>query len=146
MASPDQDPGSGAPPPGPPEGWRPQPPDAEHSWGNVSEGHWSRKRRDANQEAIEHYRRRSQAPGVAEGGGARNHYCPECKGVLPFTDVPPEHCPHCGAKVEERVREMFNWVEIDEPPPGDLGVLLPVALVGVLVLGGIAVAVWVALR
>jgi hypothetical protein len=45
-------------------------------------------------------------------------------------------CPHCGAAVDPRVRRMFNWVEIDQPPASDLAVLWPfLALGGLLVLG-----------
>ena len=34
-------------------------------------------------------------------------------------------CPHCGAVQESRVRAMFNWVELDQVPSGDLAALLP---------------------
>ena len=36
-------------------------------------------------------------------------------------------CPHCGEAIEGRTRRYFNWVEIDEPPRGDVG---PVFLIG----------------
>jgi hypothetical protein len=110
----------------------------------MSDRHWSRARAGANQEAIEHLRRRSQAPGVAEGGGARNHYCLECKGVIPFSKPPPEHCPHCGVALDEHVRAMFNWVEIDEAPKGDAAALARLALIGLAVLAAVAAgAFWV---
>ncbi len=125
----------------------------EPSWGNVSERHWSRARKDENREAIEHYRERSQAPGVAKGGGPRNHYCMSCKGVIPLeydqrepASGPPEHCPHCGAELDPRVREMFNWVEIDQVPSGDAGALVPVAVAGVAVLVLVALIAWWFLR
>jgi hypothetical protein len=96
----------------------------------MSERHWSRARRHHNQEAIEHLRARSRAPGVAEGGGPRNFYCLECRGVVPFGSAIPERCPHCGAVLDEHVRAMFNWVEIDQAPSGDAASLVRVALLG----------------
>ncbi len=111
------------------------------SWGNVGEHHWSVARRDSNQEAIEYYRERSRAPGVAEGGRERNHYCMSCNGVVPLAydqrrpaDEAPTRCPHCGAELDARVRAMFNWVEIDQPPPSDA------PLVGLVLLALAAVA------
>jgi hypothetical protein len=124
----------------------PDPPEGGPSWGLVSDRHWSRARAGANQEAIEHLRRRSQAPGVAEGGGARNHYCLECKGVIPFARPPPERCPHCGAALDEHVRAMFNWVEIDETPKGDAASLARLALIGLAVLAVAAAAAFWVLR
>ncbi|HIG87954.1 MAG TPA: hypothetical protein EYQ25_13060 [Planctomycetes bacterium] len=88
------------------------------SFGNIGPGHWSRTRKEKNQESIEYYRDRSQAPGVREGGGTRNHYCMNCDGVIPH-DEPHEICPHCGTKIEGKTRRYFNWVEIDQPPPSD---------------------------
>jgi len=96
------------------------------SFGNMSDDHWSRSRTDANEEALEYYRERSKAPGVAEGGGARNFYCMACDGVVP-ADHAGDSCPHCGEPIEGRTRRYFNWVEIDEPPRGDVG---PVFLIG----------------
>ena len=96
------------------------------SFGNMSDDHWSRSRTDANEEALEYYRERSKAPGVAEGGGARNFYCMACDGVVP-ADHAGDSCPHCGEAIEGRTRRYFNWVEIDEPPRGDVG---PVFLIG----------------
>ena len=69
---------------------RPDPPPP--SFGNMSEQHWSRARADSNQEALEYYRQRSKAPGVAEGGAARNFYCMHCDGVIPH-DTQAEVCP-----------------------------------------------------
>lgn len=123
----------------PREGWREHPADEPHSWGPVSERHWSRARKDANREALEHMRERSRAPGVAAGGGARNVYCLECHGVIPFDGgAKPATCPHCGAALDARVQAMFNWVEIDEAPRGDLGALVRVALAGLAVLIAVA--------
>lgn len=97
----------------------------EHkSYGNMDEHHWSKTRGERNKDAIDYYRERSQAPGVAEGGEARNFYCMACDGVVPF-DHEGETCPHCDEKIEGRTRRYFNWVEIDEAPPSDLKVLLP---------------------
>ena len=121
--------------------------------GPLGPEHWSRARSDMNQEALDYYRERSQAPGVAEGGGPRNHYCLECNGVLPLSyeqrrpaEAKDERCPHCGAALEGRVRAMFNWVETDQVPPSDAAALLrPLLLVGV----GLAVlagALWVWVR
>jgi len=115
------------------------------SFGNISEHHWSRARKDTNAEALEHLRERSRAPGVAEGGSSRNHYCLECHGVLPLAydqrkpadQSTQEHCPHCGAELDPRVRAMFNWVEIDQPPGSDLHALLPVLLIGLIALAGL---------
>ena len=103
------------------------------SWSFDDERHWSRLRHGKNQEAMDYYRQRSKAPGVAEGGGVRSSYCLECEGVIPLEyDQRIEAeletgqvCPHCGAPVDPRVRRMFNWVEIDQPPPSDIAPLLP---------------------
>ena len=129
------------------------PVEEQPSWGNISERHWSRARKGENSEAIEHYRERSRAPGVAAGGGPRNHYCMSCKGVIPLeydqrmpASGPPSHCPHCGVELDPRVREMFNWVEIDQVPAGDPGALLTVALGGLTLLVIAAICVWWVLR
>src|SRR5688500_14396341 len=112
----------------------PRPP----SFGNMSDRHWSRARRDSNQEAIEYYRQRSKAPGVAEGGAERNFYCMKCDGVIPFGGAPAS-CPHCGEPIDEHVKRYFNWVEINEPPQSDVKALLPwIALAGLVVLGVVA--------
>jgi hypothetical protein len=131
---------------GPGEPGKPEVPGAEHSWGLVSDKHWSRARAGANREAIEHLRQRSHAPGVAEGGGARNHYCMECKGVVPFADPPPERCPHCGAALDEHVRAMFNWVEIDSAPSGDAASLARVLALGLAALVLVAALAYWMLR
>ncbi|MFT7486712.1 MAG: hypothetical protein ACI9F9_002568 [Candidatus Paceibacteria bacterium] len=115
----------------------------DKSFGVNDEKHWATARREMNKDEIEFLRERSHAPGVAEGGGARNHYCMECHGVLeleydstePDAGGPAEHCPHCGAEIDRSVRMMFNWVEIDQVPSGDLQALLP------LLLGGLAIIV-----
>lgn len=99
------------------------------------------ERNERNAEAIEYYRERSTAPGVAEGGSERNFYCMKCDGVIPFAP-PSERCPHCGEPIDEHVRRYFNWVEINEPPSSDVKALLPwIALGGLLVL---ALAAWIA--
>src|SRR5688572_13892557 len=112
----------------------PRPP----SFGNMSDRHWSRARRDSNQEALEYYRQRSKAPGVAGGGAERNFYCMSCDGVIAY-ESQAAACPHCGAAVEARVKRYFNWVEMNEPPRSELRALLPWALL-VLVLFGSLVA------
>jgi len=129
----------------PPEGGAPVP-----SWGNISEHHWSRSRKGMNEEALEYYRERSRAPGVAEGGSHRNHYCMSCNGVLPLEydqrqPASKEHgtCPHCGAELESNVRAMFNWVEIDQVPSSDLRALAPI-LIGLvaLIVGAAVLLIW----
>jgi hypothetical protein len=103
-----------------------------------------------NQEAIDYYRRRSRAPGVAEGGGARNHYCMECDGVIPLpppgSEAPgseaPAVCPHCGAALGERARRFFNWVEIDRPARSDARAIAPLALAGACAAAALATLVW----
>lgn len=135
MAGPEQRPDE-------PEKAEGQAPESGPSWGLMSQKHWSRARAGANQEAIEHMRQRSHAPGVAEGGGPRNHYCMACKGVIPFASPPPEVCPHCGAVLDEHVRAMFNWVEIDEAPVGDAAALLRVAAFGLLGLALVGLLVY----
>ena len=103
------------------------------SWSYDDERHWSKRRKGKNPEAMEYYKRRSKAPGVEEGGGVRAQYCHECDGVIPleYDQRKPadtsevQRCPHCGAEVDPRIRRMFNWVEIDQPPPSDLAVVLP---------------------
>ena len=119
-----------------------KPPDQPpKSFGNMSEHHWSRARRESNQEALEYYRERSQAPGVAEGGSERNFYCMECAGVIPHAPTPAA-CPHCGVAIEGGVRRYFNWVEMNEPPKSDLASLWPslvLALVALLTGAGFLV-------
>jgi len=103
------------------------------SWSFDDERHWSRLRKGKNQAAMDYYKQRSKAPGVADGGGVRSQYCQECDGVIPLEydqrksadRKQRELCPHCGAEVSPTVRRMFNWVEIDQPPPSDLAVVLP---------------------
>ena len=96
----------------------------EKSYGNMSPTHWSKTRGERNAEAIDYYRERSNAPGVAEGGGARNFYCMECDGVIPM-EPSPDACPHCGAVIKGQSRRYFNWVEIDTPPDSDWLALRP---------------------
>ncbi len=119
---------------------RPDPPSP--SFGNMSEHHWSRARADSNQEALEYYRKRSKAPGVAEGGAERNFYCMSCDGVIPH-DTQAAVCPHCGAALEGSVKRYFNWVEMNDPPKSDLRALLPWFL---LALGALAAIVFGLLR
>lgn len=108
------------------------------SYGNMDEHHWSKTRAERNKDAIDYYRERSNAPGVAEGGEARNFYCMSCDGVVPF-DQEGEVCPHCGESIEGRSKRYFNWVEIDEAPSSDFKALLPY-FVGVLVV--LALGIW----
>lgn len=115
------------------------------SYGNISEHHWSRARSGENQEALEYYRQRSHAPGVESGGGARNHYCMQCDGVIPMEHLESgatQVCPHCGAALDEHVKRYFNWVEIDEPPASDLRALLPFLVLGLLLLIAAALLAW----
>lgn len=126
------------------------PADRGKSFGNIDDAHWSRARREANPEALAYLRERSHRPGVAEGGGARNMYCPACQGVIPIaydSRVPPtgerERCPHCGHELDPRVREMFNWVEIDQVSGSDAKALLLPLLAGILVL---ALTAWLVVR
>ena len=100
----------------------PVPPKA--SVGNMGPDHWSRARAGENEEALAYYRERSRAPGVAEGGAERNHYCMHCAGVIPF-DPAITHCPHCQKEFEGGVKRYFNWVEMNDPPRSDLRALLP---------------------
>ena len=109
----------------------------EKSYGNMSEQHWSKTRGERNAEALDYYRDRSKAPGVEGGGEARNYYCMDCDGVIPWDDFQGDKCPHCGAGIEGSARRYFNWVEIDRTPGSDraamaiaLGlVLLAIAIV-----------------
>ena len=110
------------------------------SFGNIGEHHWSRARRDANPEAIEYYRSRSQAPGVAEGGSSRNFYCMECDGVIAH-DWQGESCPHCRAALAGMSKRYFNWVEINEPAASDLRALLPFLIGGIVLLALVLAAV-----
>lgn len=111
------------------------------SYGPMSDAHWSRARAEHNREALDYYRQRSKAPGVAEGGGARNFYCMRCDGVIPF-DLVGEKCPHCGAELDENVKRYFNWVEINEPPASDFVPLAKVAGLGLTALILLAALVW----
>jgi hypothetical protein len=118
----------------------PQEPEPK-SFGNMSEQHWSRARRDSNPEALEYLRGRSDAPGVAEGGGTRNFYCMQCDGVIPYSP-PRATCPHCGTTLDESVKRYFNWVEMNDPPRSDFKALWPFLLGGLLLLGGLAALAW----
>lgn len=114
----------------------------EKSYGGaVDEAHWSRSRGDRNEEALEYYRERSKAPGVAEGGGPRNFYCMECDGVVPH-DYDGDACPHCGAALEGQAKRYFNWVEIDKPVESDARALLPLFGAALLALIGLVALVW----
>jgi hypothetical protein len=111
------------------------------SFGNMGPDHWSVARAGENEEALAYYRERSKAPGVAEGGAERNHYCMRCDGVIPFEPALTE-CPHCRAPIEGGVKRYFNWVEINEPPKSDVSALLVVgAGLGVLIIVT-GLAVW----
>jgi hypothetical protein len=122
----------------------------EKSFGVDDERHWAKARGDLHQEEIEFLREKSRAPGVAEGGGLRNHYCMECNGVIPLAydsrasveAEAPESCPHCGAKLEGGVRMMFNWVEMDQVPGSDLRALLPFLAGGMIFLVILAILLW----
>lgn len=123
----------------------PRPDPAAKSFGNMSPDHWSRARSGANAEALDYYRARSRAPGVAQGGGARNMYCMECDGVIPLDAAPPATCPHCGADLAGAARRYFNWVEIDRPPASDARSLLPLFVAALALLAGAAaLAFWLA--
>jgi hypothetical protein len=106
--------------------------------GNMSDDHWSRTRDAVNAEALDYYRGRNHAPGVEEGGTARNFYCMECDGVVPWDDFKGDQCPHCGAAIEGSARRYFNWVEIDRVPARDRTAL---ALALGIVLGAIALVI-----
>jgi hypothetical protein len=114
---------------------------APKSFGNISDQHWSRARKDANPEAMQYLRERSHAPGVAEGGSERNFYCMQCDGVIPHSP-PRETCPHCGATLDESVKRYFNWVEMNDPPQSDVKALLPFLLGGLVLLGLLGLLVW----
>lgn len=121
-----------------PKSYDPERVRTEKSFGVTGDKHWANARKDMHEEEIAFLRERSQAPGVAEGGGLRNHYCMECHGVIELSydsteassGGPPEHCPHCGAEVDQSVRMMFNWVEIDQVPGSDFKALLPFFIAG----------------
>lgn len=115
---------------------------ADKSYGNMSDNHWSKTRGERNREAIDYYRDRSSAPGVAEGGEARNFYCMECDGVIPWDDFQGDACPHCGAEIDGSVRRYFNWVEIDRTPDADRTALFLVLALGVAVLSVVGWLLW----
>ncbi len=111
------------------------------SFGNMSEHHWSKTRGARNAEAIDYYRERSKAPGVADGGDARNFYCMECDGVIPWDDFEGDACPHCNAPIEGNARRYFNWVEIDRVPGPDRTAMLLATGITVVVLAAVAAAI-----
>jgi ribosomal protein L37E len=111
----------------------------------MSDRHWSRARAGTNEEALAYYRQRSKAPGVAEGGAARNYYCMRCDGVIAF-DHAGTSCPHCGAPLEGQSKRYFNWVEINEPPASDFRSLLPFLVGGLVALVLAGLLVWRILR
>ncbi len=114
----------------------------EKSFGNIGPKHWTRARAGENAEALDYYRSRSKAPGVAAGGGPRNFYCMRCDGVIPF-DHAGASCPHCGETLDEKSRRYFNWVEINEPAKSDFRALLPALVGATIVLGLVAgLALW----
>lgn len=146
MAEPDRPspdpPAPGGVPPGPSRGVEGQGAGARPaSFGNVTEHHWTRARAGTHREAIEYYRARSRAPGVAAGGAERNFYCMECDGVIPH-DHGGTGCPHCGAALEGKARRYFNWVEIDSPPRSDAGPLLRRGLAVLALVLGLLLAAW----
>lgn len=116
----------------------------------MSDRHWSRAREGTNKEAVDYYRERSHAPGVAEGGGARNMYCMQCDGVIPIAHQPVqplEVCPHCQAPLEGDVKRYFNWVEIDRAPASDMRALRPLFLsVFVIVVSVVGFVWWLVAR
>jgi hypothetical protein len=127
----------------------PDEPAPEKSFGNMGEHHWSRARAGQNAEALDYYRERSRAPGVAEGGGPRNMYCMQCDGVIPLDPPPaspPDACPHCGRAIEGEARRYFNWVELDRAPRSDWRALWPFVAGGAALLVLLALAAWVFLR
>ncbi len=112
----------------------------------MSDRHWSRTREGTNAEAVDYYRERSHAPGVAEGGGARNMYCMQCDGVIPLGEG-LANCPHCAAPLEGDVKRYFNWVEIDRAPSSDMRALWPIFLAVLVAIGGIVwLLVWIVNR
>lgn len=112
----------------------PKPP----SYGNISEHHWSRARADSNREALDYYRERSKAPGVAAGGGARNFYCMKCDGVIPHESAVAA-CPHCGEPLDANVKRYFNWVEMGDPPENEFRTLAwALGAIALFAAGGIA--------
>ncbi len=114
---------------------------APKSFGEMSEHHWSRARRDSNQEAVEYYRERSHAPGVAEGGAERNFYCMECDGVIPHgADL--KACPHCGVAIEGGVKRYFNWVEMDQPRSSEDDSILPGLLIALVCVAAVGFLIW----
>ena len=137
-------------PPPKPESYDPGRVRTEKSLEAGGEGHWARSRKGLHEEELEFLRSKSSAPGVAEGGALRNHYCMECGGVIPLEydstesveAKPPESCPHCGAALEGGVRMMFNWVEMDQVPGSDLKALLPFALGGMLAVALVGAVIW----
>lgn len=111
----------------------------------MSDAHWSRARTGTNAEALDYYRERSKAPGVASGGAARNFYCMHCDGVIAF-DHAGERCPHCDGAIEGGARRYFNWVELNETTKSDARALLPFALGGLVLVALAAWLVWVWVR
>ena len=109
------------------------------SYGNMSDHHWSKTRGERNADAIRYYQDRSKAPGVAEGGDARNFYCMECDGVIPWDDFQGDSCPHCGAEIEGSARRYFSWVEVDRTPGSDrtaMAIAVGIVALGLLLVGG----------
>ncbi|MFT6832183.1 MAG: hypothetical protein ACJAZN_002352 [Planctomycetota bacterium] len=116
----------------------------EKSYGNMSDRHWSKTRGERNADAIDYYRDRSHAPGVEEGGEARNYYCMECDGVIPWDDFKGDACPHCGAAIEGSARRYFNWVEIDRTPKSDrTATLIAAGIVTLVLVVVLTVAYWI---
>jgi hypothetical protein len=105
----------------------------EKSFGNIGPKHWTRARAGENAEAMDYYRERSKAPGVASGGGPRNFYCMRCDGVIPH-DHGGASCPHCGEPLDENAKRYFNRVEINEPAKSDFMALLPTLIGAAVVL------------
>jgi len=102
--------------------------------------HRAKARGGRNADGRDYDRDGSKGPGVEAGGEARNYYCMECDGVIPWDDFQGDRCPHCGAEIEGTARRYFNWVEIDRTPGSDrtaMAIAVSIVIAALVAVGGL---------
>ncbi|MFN0205421.1 MAG: hypothetical protein ACKVS6_03805 [Planctomycetota bacterium] len=103
---------------------------------------WERNR---HAEAIEFHNKQNERAGMEGDVARRNQYCPACRGVV---DWKAEKCPHCGAAIEAKLRDYYNFSDFEAPVersellPILTAFLILIGIVGLLIFGIWLVANW----